>query len=181
MPEDKFSASGTEKIPVRYTLHAGIRLKVNDQFSITPNVLYMRQRTSTETMIGAYAQMKSPVSGTDVLFGLNYRINDAVSPYVGFNYKNFTLGMSYDVNASDLSKVQKVPIVSKFHCHLLVVRKHKHQKQNLFVLDYNYFLAVAIATISNRIQHEKIIFYCIGLIGFLVCLSSSNLRLLKSC
>ncbi len=107
MPDDQFSATGTEKLPVRYTLHAGVRLRVNDQFFITPNALYMRQRTATETMIGAYAQMKSPVSGTDLLFGLNYRINDAFSPYVGFNYKNFTLGMSYDVNASDLSKIQR--------------------------------------------------------------------------
>ncbi len=106
MPDDKFSDNGSEKIPIRYTFHGGVRLVVNDHFSITPNVLFLRQRTSTETMIGAYAQIKAPAN-TDFLFGMNYRINDAFSPYVGFNYKTFTLGMSYDINASDLSKIQR--------------------------------------------------------------------------
>lgn len=106
MPDDKFSGNGTDKIPVRYTLHGGVRLVVNDHFSVTPNVLYVRQRTASETMIGAYGQIKAPAN-TDFLFGVNYRINDAISPYVGFNYKSFTLGMSYDVNTSDLSKIQR--------------------------------------------------------------------------
>lgn len=107
MPEDKFSSNSADKLPIRYTFHTGIRLVINDHFSITPNALYLKQRTASETMIGAYAQMKAPAANTDFLVGLNYRINDAISPYAGFNYKNFTVGLSYDVNTSDLSKMQK--------------------------------------------------------------------------
>lgn len=107
MPEDKFSVNGNEKLPVRYTLHGGVRIMVNDHFSITPNFLFMKQRTATETMLGAYAQVKAPAPNTDFLFGVNYRFNDAVSPYVGFFYKNFTLGVSYDLTTSDLSRMQK--------------------------------------------------------------------------
>jgi type IX secretion system PorP/SprF family membrane protein len=106
MPEDKFSENGAAKLPMRYTLHAGVRLTINDRFSITPNALYMRQGTASETMIGGYAQMKADLN-TDVLAGINYRFKDAFAPYVGFNYKNFTLGLSYDINSSDLSKIQK--------------------------------------------------------------------------
>lgn len=104
-PDDKFSASGTAKFPVRYTVHSGIRLALSDQFSITPNVLYLRQGTAEEKMVGAYAQVKA--SAIDLLFGANYRIEDAISPYVGFSFKNMTLGASYDVNTSDLSRLAK--------------------------------------------------------------------------
>lgn len=105
-PDDKFSPGSTEKIPVRYTLHGGVRLVVNENLTITPNFLYLRQRTASEAMIGAYAQIKAPLN-TEFLFGANYRVKDAFSPYMGFFYKNFTLGVSYDVNTSDLSRVQR--------------------------------------------------------------------------
>lgn len=107
MPEDKFSGNGNEKLPVRYTLHGGVKVKVNDHLTVTPNFLYMKQRTATETMIGAYAQLKAPVAETDFLVGANYRFNDAFSPYLGFYYKNITLGVSYDFTTSELSKMQK--------------------------------------------------------------------------
>lgn len=106
MPEDKFSENGAAKLPMRFTVHGGVKLAVNESLTITPNALYMRQGASSETMIGAYAQIKAD-GNTDLLAGMNYRFNDAFSPYLGFNYKSFTLGLSYDINSSDLSKIQK--------------------------------------------------------------------------
>jgi type IX secretion system PorP/SprF family membrane protein len=105
-PEDKFSATGNEKIPMRFTLHGGLRIMVSESLSITPNVLYLRQGTAEEKMIGAYAQLKANREA-DFLVGANYRIKDALSPYVGFYYKNFVLGASYDITTSDLSKMVK--------------------------------------------------------------------------
>ena len=67
-------------------------------------MLYLREGTSEEKMLGAYAQLKA-VEGTDVMLGLNYRIDDAVAPYVGFTYKNMVWGLSYDVNTSTLSRM----------------------------------------------------------------------------
>jgi type IX secretion system PorP/SprF family membrane protein len=101
-PDDQFSARSGAKLPVRWTGHAGIRLNLSDEFSITPNALYLRQGTAEEKMLGAYAQLKA--SSIDVLLGANYRFDDAISPYVGFTYGNMVLGASYDVNTSDLGK-----------------------------------------------------------------------------
>lgn len=101
-PDDHFSATTGAKLPVRWTGHAGIRLNLSDEFSITPNALYLRQGTAEEKMLGAYAQLKA--SSVDVLLGANYRFDDAISPYVGFTYGNMVLGASYDVNTSDLGK-----------------------------------------------------------------------------
>jgi type IX secretion system PorP/SprF family membrane protein len=103
-PEDPFSVGAKEKLPIRYTAHAGLRIQAGDNFTITPNALYLRQGNAEEKMIGAYGQFKA-TNEFDFLIGGNWRFDDAVAPYVGFYYKSLTLGLSYDVNVSDLGKM----------------------------------------------------------------------------
>jgi len=103
-PTDKFSSTGNAKLPIRYTVHGGVRITLNELLSVTPNLLYLRQGTAEEKMAGAYVQLKANEE-TDVMLGLNYRFDDAVAPYVGFTYKNMVLGASYDVNTSSLGKM----------------------------------------------------------------------------
>ncbi|OQP65191.1 hypothetical protein A3860_16085 [Niastella vici] len=106
-PQDPFLSGDTAshgKMPMRLTAHGGLKFNVNEDVSITPNLLYMRQGKSEEKMIGAYAQMRVNET-TDFLLGANYRFKDAVSPYVGVYYKNYMISASYDVNMSDLGKV----------------------------------------------------------------------------
>ena len=103
-PQDPFLAGDHEKMPMRLTAHGGLKYNVNEDVSITPNVLYMRQGKSEEKMAGAYVQMRVNET-TDFLFGANYRFKDAISPYVGVYYKNYMISASYDVNMSDLGKV----------------------------------------------------------------------------
>lgn len=105
-PEDKFRDVSDANLPMRFTAHAGVRIAVSDVLNLTPNVLFLKQGTAEEKMIGAYGQLKATPT-TDVLLGANYRFNDAVSPYVGFTYKNMVLGASYDVNTSDLGKMTR--------------------------------------------------------------------------
>lgn len=105
-PDDKFSGTGDATFPLRYTGHAGLRIGLSNQFSITPNFLYLNQGSASEKMVGAYGQYKAS-QDIDLLVGANYRFEDAFSPYVGFYYKNFVFGASYDVNVSDLGKFAK--------------------------------------------------------------------------
>jgi type IX secretion system PorP/SprF family membrane protein len=105
-PEDQFRAYGDSRIPVRHTVHAGLRINMNETFSLTPNVLFLKQGTATEKMLGAYGQYKVSAT-TDMMLGMNYRFNDAFSPYVGFTFGNMVLGASYDVNTSELGKLAK--------------------------------------------------------------------------
>jgi type IX secretion system PorP/SprF family membrane protein len=103
-PQDPFLAGDHEKMPMRLTAHGGLKYNVNEDVSITPNLLYMRQGNSEEKMAGAYAQMRVNET-TDFLLGANYRFKDALSPYAGVYYKNYMISVSYDVNMSDLGKV----------------------------------------------------------------------------
>lgn len=101
-PEDPFIAGGDkEKLPVRYMFHGGARIDVSDNFSVVPNLLYMMQGTAREKILGVYGELAAnPV--TSLLGGLYYRIGDAVSPYAGLSYQHITLGISYDINVSEL-------------------------------------------------------------------------------
>ncbi|RYZ89735.1 MAG: type IX secretion system membrane protein PorP/SprF [Proteobacteria bacterium] len=104
-PDDKFSTKeGDSKIPMRYTAHAGIKLSVSEMFSITPNLLYAKQGTAEEKMVGAYGSYKAS-SDVSLMIGANYRFEDAISPFVGFTFKNMVLGASYDINTSDLGRM----------------------------------------------------------------------------
>lgn len=105
-PTDKFSGTGKATLPMRHTIHAGVRLKLSDMVSLTPNVLYLRQGNAEEKTAALYAQFRAGAE-TNLLAGANYRFDDAASPFVGFTHKRIVLGVSYDVNTSNLGKMVK--------------------------------------------------------------------------
>ncbi|SEA87188.1 PorP/SprF family type IX secretion system membrane protein [Pedobacter hartonius] len=101
-PIDRFLGNDV-RIPIRSTFHGGARIKISDALDITPNGLYMRQGTARETSLGAYAQyFVNPE--TNLLFGSNYRKDDAAIAYFGMQLKNIAFGLSYDFNTSNLSR-----------------------------------------------------------------------------
>jgi len=103
-PEDPFVNGGVKRVlPVRYAFHAGASINLTENASITPNLLYLRQGNAQEKMLGLYGRLRANEI-TDLMFGVNYRFEDAVSPYLGVGYQNFQLGLSYDVNNSQLGK-----------------------------------------------------------------------------
>jgi type IX secretion system PorP/SprF family membrane protein len=102
-PEGTFIANGSDKIPVRYSVHGGVAIQLSDVLMINPNLLYQHQGTAEEKMAGAYAQY-TVNEQVKMLGGLYYRFKDAVVPFVGIDYKNLLIGLSYDVNNSDIGR-----------------------------------------------------------------------------
>ncbi len=104
-PNNPFlSASSGAKLPMRFTAHAGANIYLSEKAQFVPNVLWMSQGNVSEEMVGGYVQMALNPT-TDITGGVNYRINDAISPYLGMKYTDFTFGISYDVNSSQLGKL----------------------------------------------------------------------------
>ncbi|MCX2453227.1 PorP/SprF family type IX secretion system membrane protein [Pedobacter sp. PLR] len=101
-PVDKFLGADV-KMPIRYAAHGGARVRVTDMLDITPNALYMKQGNAKETSFGAYAKMMVNPE-TDLMFGTNYRVDDAAIAFFGLNIKNMVIGVSYDFNTSSLNK-----------------------------------------------------------------------------
>lgn len=107
-------------IPMRYVIHGGICFNISDRARIIPHALFMQQGTAKEEMLGTYAQL-TVNDETDIMVGAYYRINDAIAPYFGFDYKNFIVGISYDVNASSLGSMARN--VNSFELSLSYVKR----------------------------------------------------------
>ncbi len=126
-PKDPIiSTTGAElnTIPVRYTIHGGVSFNLFDRAHIVPHVLHMRQGQASETMLGTYVQLNVNPE-TDVMFGGYYRVKDAIAPFIGFDYKNFIVGLSYDVNTSKLGSMTKN--VNSFELSFTYVKRNGSQ------------------------------------------------------
>jgi type IX secretion system PorP/SprF family membrane protein len=123
-PKDPIiSTQSTElnTIPLRYTFHGGVSFNISERTSFVPHVLYMRQGTASEAMLGAYLQLNVNAE-TDLMLGGYYRAKDAVAPFVGFDWKNFIVGLSYDVNTSKLGAMTRS--VNSFELSLSYVKRN---------------------------------------------------------
>jgi len=100
-PKDVFITNGEGSIPMRYNFHTGAKIKLSEVADLTPHFIYIRQGNAQEITGGMYLDYKLE-SMKDMIFGATYRVNDAIVPNVGFQVNGLVVGMSYDVNISQL-------------------------------------------------------------------------------
>ena len=110
-PEQKFYSYTAENLYSRLVLHADmyIGLRYTD-IAVLPSILYMKQGLSTEFnfggmlryMIREESRYTGIIKETAVLFGCYYRLGDALIPSFMFEIASFAVGISYDINISDL-------------------------------------------------------------------------------
>ena len=80
----------------------------------------MQHVTAMEAMIGTYVQLNVNEE-TDFMFGGYYRFKDAIAPFVGVDWRNFIVGLSYDVNASKLGSMTRN--VNSFELSLSYIKR----------------------------------------------------------
>jgi type IX secretion system PorP/SprF family membrane protein len=107
-------------IPLRYTVHGGVSYNLSEGINIVPHFLYMKQGTANETMLGLYVQ-RNVNEETDIMFGGYYRHKDAIAPFLGVDWRNFIVGLSYDVNTSKLGAVSRN--VNSFELSLSYIKR----------------------------------------------------------
>ncbi|ASU33059.1 hypothetical protein MuYL_1159 [Mucilaginibacter xinganensis] len=101
-PKDPFTNGSIQsRLPVRFTAHAGVKIKASDEFDITPHAIYISQQNSSIKALGVYSELKFEDNNGLILGGM-YRIGDAAVADVGYHLKNLVIGLSYDVNTSAL-------------------------------------------------------------------------------
>jgi type IX secretion system PorP/SprF family membrane protein len=102
-PKDAFAGDGEGKIPLRYAVHAGVRLKITDFFDLTPNALYIKQQSADIKAAGAYSEFKME-NNNGLILGALYRFGDAVTVDAGYHISSLIIGTSYDINTSSLNR-----------------------------------------------------------------------------
>ncbi|MFT3846300.1 MAG: PorP/SprF family type IX secretion system membrane protein [Lacibacter sp.] len=107
-------------IPLRVTVHGGLSFNLSERTSIVPHALYMQQGTAKEFMLGTYVQLNVNEE-TDFMFGGYYRYKDAIAPFVGVDWRNFIVGLSYDANTSKLGAMTRN--VNSFELSLSYIKR----------------------------------------------------------
>jgi type IX secretion system PorP/SprF family membrane protein len=100
-PSESFSAEKS-RTPIRFCANAGSSFVVSEKVTVTPNVLYMNQAKATELNVGIAGTYELKEK-TDILYGVNYRLKDALIIHAGLKKDNIVFRMSYDINVSYLS------------------------------------------------------------------------------
>tara|TARA_B110000211_G_C14051117_1_gene541272 strand:- start:966 stop:1979 length:1014 start_codon:yes stop_codon:yes gene_type:complete len=111
-PEESFLGDHND-LTLRHVYNLKINYKLSDKIVIAPNALYMYQIKGQDLVLGALAKMKVQDHKTkidQVFAGINYRDGfnrnyDAMNLIIGAKRQEWQVGISYDINVSDLSSV----------------------------------------------------------------------------
>ncbi|MCB0546417.1 MAG: PorP/SprF family type IX secretion system membrane protein [Phaeodactylibacter sp.] len=102
-PTLSFFNDGSVGLPVLFNLHTLGFLELTERWDLAFNLLGQRQGTYQEIigMAGGRFHL-SQEKGRELALqlGIGYRLSDAVVGYLDVYYKNWRLGLSYDVNTS---------------------------------------------------------------------------------
>lgn len=103
-PRQQFTGAVYNLNP-RATLNAGGYFALSANTTLHISALQMFQGGASETMLGGAFQFTADPDATkptSFFAGSWIRLNDALIPYLGLEYDDFRLGMSYDYNTSSL-------------------------------------------------------------------------------
>ena len=109
-PRQTFLQDQNEKLAMRKVIHANFETYLNNGLVLNTNAIYQFQDEAKYYSFGAGLGYYLP-DNPDVILnaGLWYWSRNAVIPYIGFAYKDFQLGLSYDLTISQLDKASIKP------------------------------------------------------------------------
>lgn len=106
----------TEKLNNKYVGFADLRFgKRNTHLSINPSIYYTNQGSLHEIVVGSNfryllkegSHFTGFVKSSAISIGAHYRYLDAVIASIRVDYSNYSLGVSYDFNVSELTPVSR--------------------------------------------------------------------------
>lgn len=105
-PKESFLGDKSVKLPMRFTVHEGLRIKAYKNLYITPNFIFQYQNKAKEINFGTAFEYHMQVPKTEVVASLGgwYRVtgNDAAIVSAGLQAFNTKLLFAYDINTSSL-------------------------------------------------------------------------------
>lgn len=101
-PKESFLADGGNRLGFRHVAHGGAEIFLgNGYFSLAPTFLFMLQKQAQQYNIGLGLNYRIN-DNLDIFGGGMYRIKDAVILNIGTEFYGCRVGLSYDINHSDL-------------------------------------------------------------------------------
>jgi type IX secretion system PorP/SprF family membrane protein len=106
-------AFDSERLHRNFVTHARMSIGIpGTPLALNPSLLYMQQGPLKEINAGGLirymiieeSRYTGYVKETAIFLGAHYRVGDAIVPTFVFEYANYALGISYDINSSGLSE-----------------------------------------------------------------------------
>lgn len=105
-PKETFFGS-SNRLPMRFFAHAGLRLNINELLYFTPKVLIYNQANITQKTYALDAGYFFKGEKFYALAGYIYRAKDASIIYAGIKKENYIIKIGYDFNTSSLRATTK--------------------------------------------------------------------------
>ncbi|MEL6673510.1 MAG: PorP/SprF family type IX secretion system membrane protein [Bacteroidota bacterium] len=99
--------SGDAVLSKKYVVQAQADILSGPRLRLHPTAVWMQQGTAQELLIGAHIDYEVDQE-VYLHLGGQYRLQDAVIPYVALSFNRMHLGFTYDVNISQLSAVSNL-------------------------------------------------------------------------
>lgn len=112
-PDISFNSLAKDRLKRRTTVHAGLEFPFTESLSFVPQIVLVNQGPHTETTVGSLLKFSAhPDYGQDykqtaIYIGSMFRLGDAIIPMLRFDFNQFSITASYDVNTSALSNASR--------------------------------------------------------------------------
>lgn len=113
-PNQKFqiyNTSAVDNLSSKFIIHGSGQVPIaSSKYQLIPSFAFFKQGPHTELDLGAMARWiiqgqskyTGNIQGMALSFGMQYRAKDAIIPMLLYEYSDYALGVSYDVNTSSL-------------------------------------------------------------------------------
>ena len=111
-PKEGFLGNG-QNLDIRHVYNARLNYRINSKFVLSPNLLYSLQNKAQDMVLGVIGKMKmkeNKAKVDEIFAGLNFRDGfsrnyDASNLIIGAKREEWQVGISYDINISELSSI----------------------------------------------------------------------------
>jgi len=139
-PKNSFTGEDF-KMCSKFVVHGNSLIGIGQtNIAISPGFLYMVQGSSSQLLVGGLyrymfreqSKYTRNIKESAMSLGCYYRMNDAVIPYVGIEFANFMLGVSYDTNISGLRRATKQVGGIEFNLSYINPNPFKQQSRSFY-------------------------------------------------
>ncbi len=95
----------TNKLPIRYTIHGGTKINVNEKIQLLPKFLYLKQTNANELTVSLLLHYYLQGSDSYLIVGPTFRNKDAAIAEIGLKKGKYICRISYDFNTSSLKTI----------------------------------------------------------------------------
>lgn len=103
-PKESFFGDKSVKLPLRFTVTEGLRIRAAKNFFITPNFIFQYQNKAMEINFGTGFEYHMKAGKSDAVVGIGgwYRVKDAVAISAAVEYYRVRAMFAYDITTSTL-------------------------------------------------------------------------------